>query len=81
MVDEAKKFVERVYRIDCSNANVTACGYANKISIQLDVDDSTIFQVRFYYKDSNPVGVLYFPSQKDAKSVMEKNDAIKLYKR
>ena len=55
MVETAKAFVKKVYGIDCSEADVHAYGYANKVSVQLNVAANVIFQVRFYYKDDVPV--------------------------
>ena len=79
MVTEAQNFVELIYGIDCSDATVTAYGYANKVSVQLEVEENKIFHVRFYYQDLKPVGILYFPSADYAKEAMEINNAVLLY--
>ncbi len=46
---------------------------------QLDVAEDVIFQVRFYYKETEPVGILYFMNAKYAAKAMEKNGAVRLY--
>lgn len=79
MVETAKSFVEEVYGVDCSQADAYAYGYANKISVQLNVAENIIFQVRFYYKEDKPVGILFFTDQTDAKAAMEANNATCLY--
>lgn len=79
MVETAKAFVKKVYGIDCSEADVHAYGYANKVSVQLNVAANVIFQVRFYYKDDVPVGVLFFTEQEYATGAMKANKAALLY--
>lgn len=79
MDEQARKFVENVYGVDCSQATATAYGYSNKVSVQLDVGDNDIFQVRFYYQDTEPVGVLYFTNAAYAKEAMDTNNAVLLY--
>lgn len=79
MEKEARAFVERVYGVDCSGADAHAFGYANKVSVQLDVSEDVIFQVRFYYKETTPVGVLFFTDEETAKEAMDTNNAVRLY--
>ena len=79
MEKEARAFVERVYGVDCSGADAHAFGYANKVSVQLDVSEGVIFQVRFYYKETTPVGVLFFTEEETAKEAMDTNNAVRLY--
>lgn len=79
MDEQARKFIEKVYGVDCSQATATAYGYSNKVSVQLDVGDNDIFQVRFYYQDTEPVGVLYFTNADYAKEAMDTNNAVLLY--
>ena len=76
MVDAAKAFVKRVYGVDCAQAEVSAYGYVNKISVQLAVSEQDIFQVRFYYQDMEPVGVLYFTDAEFAQAAMDTNHAV-----
>ncbi len=59
MISNAQNFVEELYGIDCSDATIHAYGYKNKIAVQLEVTNDQIFQVRFYYKDLEPVGVVF----------------------
>lgn len=59
MVSIAKDFLYDIYGINCSEAMVHGFGYSNKIAVQLEVDENQIFQVRFYYDDLSPVGVLF----------------------
>lgn len=79
MVSEARQFVKTVYGVDCQDVTATAYGYSNKISVQLDVAENVIFQVRFYYQEVTPVGVLFFSNAEYAKEAMEVNDAVLLY--
>ena len=78
MEANARDFVKEVYGIDCFEADAHAYGYANKVSVQLDVAEGVIFQVRFYYKELEPVGVLYFTDPKHAETAMEANGAVQL---
>ena len=75
----ARAFVQSVYGADCSDAEARAYGYANKISVQLAAAEDCIFQVRFYYQDIQPVGVLYFTDAQTAQQAMERNSARILY--
>ena len=43
------------------------------------MSEKQIFQVRFYYKEQKPVGVLYFTEKTHAEEAMEANDAVMLY--
>lgn len=79
MVEEAKRFLAEVYGVDCTASDIYAYGYENKISVQFNVSEDQIFQVRFYYKEKQPVGLLYFTEEAYAEEAMEANDAVMLY--
>jgi len=79
MIVAAKDFVKSVYGADCSLAKIDAYGYAHKVSVQLDLGENEIFQVRFYYEEAEPVGILYFKDAGCAKEAMEANNATLLY--
>lgn len=80
MIDTAKDFVQKVYQVDCTDAEVHAYGYLNKISVQLEVSPEQVFSVRFYYKNpEEPVGVLFLTDKQLFQHVMEKNYNPKVY--
>lgn len=79
LVDTAKSFVRRVYGVDCIRAEVHAYCYQNKVCVELIPTEDQIFHVRFYYKDSDPTGVLYFSNQTTAQASMEVNLARQLF--
>lgn len=60
MISNAQDYVEKLYGIDCSNATIHAYGYKNKIAVQLEVKENQIFHVRYYYKELEPVGVVFY---------------------
>lgn len=60
MISNAQDIVAKLYGIDCSGAAIHAYGYKNKIAVQLEIKEDQIFQVRFYYKDLDPVGVVFY---------------------
>lgn len=76
MIDVAKNFIYNLYGIDCENATVSAFGYKNKISVQVQINEQQIFHVRFYYKDpSAPVGIMFVDDEKTSKFLMDANNA------
>lgn len=79
MIEEAKRFLSEVYGVDGSASEIHAYGYENKISVQFNISEDQIFQVRFYYKEQQPVGVLYFTEETYAEEAMKANDAVILY--
>lgn len=79
MIEEAKSFLLEVYGVDGSASEIYAYGYENKISVQFNISEDQIFQVRFYYEEQQPVGVLYFTEKTHAEEAMEANHATILY--
>ena len=79
MVTTARNFVTKVFGVDCTQAGVHAYGYGNKIAVQLAVSSNEIFQVRFYYSEDEPVGVLFFNDVEAFDKAMETNKAKKYY--
>lgn len=75
MLSQARSLVKRLYSVDCSQAEAHAYGYQNKIAVQLHLSPNEIFDVRFWYQDAAPVGVLFFDSPEAAQLAMEQNDA------
>lgn len=75
LTDTAKEFVQNLYGVDCTDADVHAFGYQDKIAIQLEVSPDVIFSVRFYYKDEDPVGVLFTDEIELCEKAMETNHA------
>ena len=75
MVTRAAAFVKELYGVDCTDAEVHAYCYQNKVAVQLTAAEDQIFDVRFYYEDTTPVGVLFFQSSALAKQVMDANQA------
>lgn len=75
MIQAAKDFVKDVYEVDCSNAEVHAYGYKNKICVQLEVSPEKAFHVRFYYDDLTPVGILFYHDVTELERLMETNHA------
>lgn len=78
MIPAAMEFVQKMYDVDCTNAEVHAYGYKNKISVQMEIAPDQIFHVRFYYTDLDPVGVLFSDSIDSFNRAMEINQA-KMY--
>lgn len=78
MAETARSFVEHVYGVDASQAALHAYGYQNKFSVQLEVAEDVIFQVRFAHQDPAPVGVLYFPDAAMAAQAMKAAGAVPL---
>lgn len=79
MVEAATDFLKNVYGIDCSDADIHAYGYANKIAVQIEVASDQIFQVKFYYKDMEPVGVQFCSDISGFERMMEVNQAKKYF--
>lgn len=75
MVQAAKDFVKKMYDVDCSDAEVHAYGYQNKICVQLELAPDKAFHVRFYYDDLNPVGILFCHDVTELERLMETNGA------
>lgn len=76
MIDVAKNFVYKLYGVNCEGADISAFGYKNKISIQLQIDEQQIFHVRFYYKEPYaPVGIMFIDNANISKYLMDANNA------
>lgn len=73
MIEASTEFLKNVYGIECTDADIHAYGYANKIAVQLEISSDEIFQVKFYYKDTKPVGVQF--SSSGFERMMEANQA------
>ena len=78
MVTAAKSFLSDVFGIDCKAAEIHAYGYKNKISVQIQVSQTQIFQVRFHYQSVEPVGVLFGNDLGAFEQTMERYNA-KMY--
>ena len=75
LIETAKTFVKDIYGVDCTEATVHAYGYKNKIAVQMETAPDEVFSVRYYYKDTEPTGVLFCKDVKALEQVMEKNEA------
>lgn len=75
MITTAKNFVNQVFGVDCSEADIHAYGYGNKIAVQLELSSEEIFHVRFYYSEDDPVGVLFFNNVEAFDMAMKTNGA------
>lgn len=79
MVEASTEFLKNIYGIDCSDAEIHAYGYANKIAVQIEVAPDQIFQVKFYYQDMEPVGVQFCSDISGFDRMMEVNQAKKYF--
>ena len=55
----AQNYVSTLYGLDCSNAEIHAYGYKDKVAVQLKVKTDQIFHVRYYYNENTPTGILF----------------------
>ena len=79
MIEIAKDFLKNVYGVDCTDADIHAYGYANKIAVQVEIAPDEIFQVKFYYTDMTPVGVQFCSDIEAFERMMEVNQAKKYF--
>lgn len=75
LLENAKSFVKDVYGVDCAEATVHAYGYRNKIAVNLETASNQVFSVRYYYKDTEPTGVLFCDDKAVFEQVMERYEA------
>lgn len=79
MLTVAKNYVQDVYEIDCSDVDIHAYGYKNKIAVQIEVSSEMVFQVRFYYEDIEPVGILFYDNADVFEQAMSSHGAIQYF--
>ena len=75
MIERAKNFLNDVYGIDSTEAEVHAYGYGHKIAVQIEVAPDQIFQVKFYYDELDPVGVQFSQDVKAFERAMQIHQA------
>lgn len=73
IIQVARDYIEEVYDVHCTTDDIKVYGYQNKVAVQFKVSEDCFFDVRFFYKDMKPTGILYLINEDEASVWLEAN--------